>query len=59
MLRTKRQLERSGIRVLRFTYPPVYTPLFDALQRPAPRGAKPRRKRPLMDFLEYVGQRHP
>ena len=56
MLRTKRQLERSGIRVLRFTYPPIYAPLFDALQRPAPRGAKARRKRPLTDFLEYVGQ---
>jgi len=56
MLRTKRQLERSGIRVLRFTYPPVYAPLFDALQRPAPRGAKTRRRRPLTDFLEYIGQ---
>ena len=56
MLRTKRQLERSGISVLRFSYPPVYAPLFDALQRPAPRGSKQRRKRPLMDFLEYVGR---
>ena len=56
MLRTKRQLERSGIRVIRFSYPPIYTPLFDALQRPAPRGVKARRKHPLTDFLEHIGR---
>src|SRR5262245_13235127 len=56
MLRTKRQLEREGNRVLSFTYPPTYSPLFDALERPPPRGGKPRRKRPFWDFLEYVGR---
>jgi phospholipid/cholesterol/gamma-HCH transport system permease protein len=56
LLRTKRRLEREGARVVRFSYPPIYAPLFDALQKPAPRRAKPRRKQPLIDFLELVGR---
>src|SRR5262245_36462876 len=56
MLRTRRQLEGQGARVVRFAYPPVYAPLFGALQRPAPRSATRTHKRSFADFLEYVGR---
>jgi phospholipid/cholesterol/gamma-HCH transport system permease protein len=56
MLRTRRQLEREGARVIRFAYPPIYAPLFSALQKPAPRSVVPNQSRPFTDFLEYVGQ---
>jgi phospholipid/cholesterol/gamma-HCH transport system permease protein len=56
MVRTKREFEEKGVRVGVFNYPLSYAPLFDALQRPAPRSARPRRKRPLTDFLEKIGR---
>jgi phospholipid/cholesterol/gamma-HCH transport system permease protein len=56
MVRTRRQIEHQGARVVRFAYPPLYAPLFDVLQKPAPSSAKRGTKRPLLEFLEQVGR---
>jgi len=57
LLRTKRQLEETGVKVSAFSFPPGYAPLFEALEREPPsHGGPPHLRRPFTDLLERVGR---
>jgi phospholipid/cholesterol/gamma-HCH transport system permease protein len=57
LVRTKRQIEDAGVHVRSFTFPPVYAPLIETLERERPiRRGPPPLHRPFTDFLERIGR---
>ena len=57
LLRTKRQLEDAGVLVRRFTFPPGYAPLLEAIEKHGGKSREaPPLPRPFADFLERVGR---
>jgi phospholipid/cholesterol/gamma-HCH transport system permease protein len=57
LIRTKRQIEAEGAHVRAFTFPPVYQPLIETLEREGSANRVPPRKhKHLTDFLERIGR---